>query len=134
MDGGVQHDTDEGEGDDHGGRTAGVEGGAGSDEKTSAYTCQTGGRYSGEEEGRGTDRAADGNHLEMAALEPPLQGRAGGGIGGALAVEDLAVSADGAALGDMGVGVALEGVPDAAGDALLGGFALSVAWGWGVEV
>lgn len=60
-----------------------------------------------------TDRATDGNHLQMTAFEPPLQGGVCGGIGGAFGVEDFAIGADGAFAGDVGIGVALEGVPDA---------------------
>jgi hypothetical protein len=73
-----------------------------------------------------TDGTTNGNHLQVTALESPLQGRVCGGLGGTFAVEDLAICANGTTLGDMRIGVALEGVPDATTHALLGGFVLAI--------
>ncbi|KAH9811192.1 hypothetical protein Tdes44962_MAKER10402 [Teratosphaeria destructans] len=93
VDGAVHHDADEDEGDEEGGGPALGQGAAAADEQA------------------GADAAADGDHLQVTALEVGELAVASA----ALDVEDAAVGADGALGGGVGIGVALEAVDEARG-------------------
>ena len=120
MDRCVEHNANEGKRDQKRGRSSRFQRLAASNEQASA------------------DRASDGNHLQMAALQRPLQRRSGSVLDCGLDIVDSAVGAEGAFRGGVGVGVSPEAVDDAGaeGALVLGVLAVSlqVARGGGREV
>ena len=125
----VHADADQTVGDDERSRTSSGEHLTGTDEQSRTWVavrkkvpkanpkCQVRGRL-GLATTRRTYAAANGNHLQMPALETARQRGVGRVGGGALDIEDLAVGGDGGLWGHGHVGVALEAIKDAPADAI----------------
>jgi hypothetical protein len=108
MDCAVEHDADQAVGDDESSWATVGQGLAGADKQAGTYG------------------ASNGNHLQMAALEPAGQRRAGRVCGGLLDVERLAIGGVPGLWGEGDGWVALEAVEDAQGDAATVGRAFAV--------
>lgn len=76
--------------------------------------------------GAPTDRTTDGNHLQMTALQPPLQRRVGRVGRSVLDIEDITIGSSVITPRDLRIGIALEAVNDAPAQAGPGSRSLAV--------